>query len=68
VQLWHHFFFGLAEALQYKVQAEQIFLIPKEFFLIFPYVATVIVVAGLVRKSRPPKEDGKDFIIEKEEE
>jgi simple sugar transport system permease protein len=61
-------FFGLAEALQYKVQAEQIFLIPKEFFLIFPYVATVIVVAGLVRKSRPPKEDGKDFIIEKEEE
>lgn len=61
-------FFGLAEALQYKIQAEQIIFIPKEFFLIFPYVATVIVVAGLVRKSRPPKEDGKDFIIEREEE
>ncbi|MCX8058882.1 MAG: ABC transporter permease [Spirochaetes bacterium] len=61
-------FFGLAEALQYKIQSEQILFIPKEFFLIFPYVATVIVVAGLVRKSRPPKEVGKDFIIEKEEE
>jgi ABC-type uncharacterized transport system permease subunit len=32
-----------------------------------PYVATIIDVAGVVRRSRAPKADGEDFIIEKED-
>jgi simple sugar transport system permease protein len=57
-------FFGFAEALQLRLQVPGI---PGEFFTIIPYVATILAVAGLVRRSRPPKADGKDFIIEKEE-
>ena len=41
--------------------------IPREIFIIFPYLATVVAVAGFVRRSRPPKAIGTDFIIEKEE-
>jgi simple sugar transport system permease protein len=57
-------FFGFAEALQLRLQVPGV---PGELFTIIPYVATVAAVAGLVRRSRAPKADGKDFIIEKEE-
>lgn len=59
-------FFGLADALQVRFQVMKLIRVPAEVFVIFPYVATVIAVAGLVRRSRPPKELGVDFIIEKE--
>jgi general nucleoside transport system permease protein len=58
-------FFGFAEALQYRMQAVQLINLPPEIFVMFPYIATVIAVAGLVRKSRPPKAVGLDFRIEK---
>jgi len=58
-------FFGFADALQVRFQIMKVMHVPSEVFIIFPYVATVIAVAGLVRKSRPPKEDGVDFMIEK---
>jgi simple sugar transport system permease protein len=58
-------FFGFADALQVRFQIMKFMHVPSEVFIIFPYVATVIAVAGLVRKSRPPKEDGVDFMIEK---
>ncbi len=61
-------FFGFAEALQYKFQLIESIKVPSELFIIFPYVVTVIAVAGLVRKSRPPKASGLDYIIEKEED
>jgi len=61
-------FFGFADALQVRFQVMQVFKIPEEIFIIFPYVATIIAVAGLVRKSRPPAADGEDFIIEQESE
>jgi general nucleoside transport system permease protein len=60
-------FFGFADAFQLRMQIFKVLPIPPEIFIIFPYVATVIAVAGLVRRSRPPKADGIDFIIEKEE-
>jgi simple sugar transport system permease protein len=61
-------FFGLADALQVRFQIIKLLPVPSEIFVIFPYVATVIAVAGLVRRSRPPKAVGTDFMIEREEE
>jgi simple sugar transport system permease protein len=61
-------FFGFADALQIRFQVFKLLPVPEELFIIFPYIATVIAVAGLVRKSRPPKADGEDFMIEKEGE
>jgi simple sugar transport system permease protein len=58
-------FFGFAEAFQYRLQASRLLDLPSELFVMFPYIATVIAVAGLVRKSRPPKAVGLDFSIEK---
>jgi len=61
-------FFGFADAIQYRFQLIKTLSVPSEFFIIFPYVATIIAVAGLVKKSRPPKASGLDYIIEKEED
>jgi general nucleoside transport system permease protein len=58
-------FFGFADALQIRFQVVKLFEIPEEIFIIFPYVATIIAVAGLVRRSRPPAKVGEDFILEK---
>lgn len=57
--------FGFADSLQFKLQASKIINMPSEIFTMFPYILTVILVAGLVRKSRPPKALGFDFAIEK---
>ena len=58
-------FFGFADALQVRFQIAEVVDIPAEIFIIFPYVATLIAVAGLVRRSRPPAKVGEDFILEK---
>ncbi|MCD6397331.1 MAG: ABC transporter permease [Spirochaetaceae bacterium] len=60
-------FFGFADAFQIRMQIFKVLPIPAEIFIIFPYLATVIAVAGLVKKSRPPKADGIDFMIERED-
>ena len=57
-------FFGFVNALQTRFQTWKILPIDAEYFLMFPYIATVIAVAGLVRKSRAPKASGEDFTIE----
>ena len=56
-------FFGFADALQVRMQVFKLLPVPAEIFIIFPYVATVVAVAGLVRRSRGPKEVGNDFMI-----
>ena len=61
-------FFGFADALQFRFQAIRLLAVPAEVFIMFPYVVTVIAVAGLVRRSRPPKAVGTDFMIEREGE
>jgi simple sugar transport system permease protein len=60
-------FFGFADALQVRLQIAVNLPIPSELFIILPYVLTVAAVAGLVRRSRPPKADGTDFMIERPE-
>ncbi|HOV45628.1 MAG TPA: ABC transporter permease [Exilispira sp.] len=57
--------FGFADSLQFKLQASKIISLPSEVFTMFPYILTIILVAGFVRKSRPPKALGVDFMIEK---
>lgn len=61
-------FFGLADALQVRFQVFEIANVPEEFFIVLPYVLTVVAVAGLVRRSRPPKAVGTDFMIERAED
>ncbi|MBI9107770.1 MAG: ABC transporter permease [Spirochaetales bacterium] len=60
-------FFGFADALQVRLQIAVNLPIPSELFIILPYVLTVAAVAGLVKRSRPPKADGTDFMIERPE-
>jgi simple sugar transport system permease protein len=55
--------FGFADALQIKLGTLGT-PIPSEFLSMAPYIVTVVVVAGLVGKSRPPAADGQPYIKE----
>ena len=55
--------FGFADALASKLGVLNTG-IPSEFLLMTPYIATMIVVAGLVGRSRPPAADGQPYIKE----
>jgi general nucleoside transport system permease protein len=56
--------FGFADSLQQKLALLRT-PIPSEFLAMAPYVATIIVVAGFVGRSRPPAADGKPYIKER---
>ncbi len=59
--------FGFADALQVKMQILQPVLpiinqaIPPEFLQMTPYILTIIVVAGVVGRTRPPAAEGKPY-------
>ena len=55
--------FGFADALAGKLGILQTG-IPSEFLLMAPYIATLIVVTGIIGKARPPAADGA--VYEKE--
>ncbi len=55
--------FGFADSLQQKMALLQT-PIPSEFLAMAPYVATIVVVAGIVGRARPPAADGKPYIKE----
>ncbi|MGH2730660.1 MAG: ABC transporter permease, partial [Actinomycetota bacterium] len=55
--------FGFAESLQDKLAILDIG-IPSEFLLMAPYLATILVVAGVVGRARPPAADGQPYIKE----
>jgi simple sugar transport system permease protein len=55
--------FGFADAVQSRLSILSIG-IPSEFLLMVPYVVTIIVVAGLVGRSRAPAADGKPYVKE----
>jgi len=52
--------FGFAEELQGRLALLDTPL-PSELLLMTPYVVTIIVVAGLVGRSRPPAADGQPY-------
>lgn len=55
--------FGFADALQVKLAILDTG-IPSEFLLMAPYLITIIVVAGLVGRARPPAFNGQPYIKE----
>lgn len=55
--------FGFAESLQDKLAILDT-PIPSEFLLMAPYIATILVVAGVVGRARPPAADGQPYIVE----
>ncbi len=55
--------FGFADGLAGKLAILQT-PIPSEFLGMAPYIATIVVVAGLVGKARPPAADGQPYIKE----
>lgn len=55
--------FGFAGSLSSGLSIVQV-PIPSEFLLMAPYLATILVVAGLVGRPRPPAADGTPYIKE----
>ncbi len=55
--------FGFADSLQQKLALLGT-PIPSEFLAMAPYVATIIVVAGVVGRARAPAADGKPYVKE----
>jgi simple sugar transport system permease protein len=55
--------FGFADSLQQKLAILQT-PIPSEFLAMAPYLATIVLVAGIVGRARPPAADGKPYIRE----
>lgn len=53
--------FGFADSLQQKLAILQT-PIPSEFLAMAPYIATIILVAGLIGRARPPAADGQPYI------
>jgi simple sugar transport system permease protein len=55
--------FGLTDSLQQKLALLGT-PIPSEFLAMAPYIATIVVVAGLIGRARPPAADGKPYVKE----
>jgi ABC-type uncharacterized transport system permease subunit len=59
--------FGLAEAVQNQMQVGRRGLaIPTQLIQAFPYLLTIIVIAGLIGRSSPPAADGIPYEKERE--
>lgn len=55
--------FGFADALQTKLQILRV-PIPSDFLLMAPYIATMIVLAGIIGRAIPPAADGQPYVKE----
>jgi ABC-type uncharacterized transport system permease subunit len=55
-------FFGFAEAVSIRMQGTV--NIPNQFIQLIPYVLTVVVLAGLIRRATPPRSLGIPYIKE----
>ena len=55
--------FGIADAFQIRVQG--VIEIPVQFIQIFPYILTMVVLAGWIGKSQVPAADGIPYIQSK---
>jgi general nucleoside transport system permease protein len=55
--------FAFSEELQTRLSVLDT-PIPSDFLLMVPYVVTIVVVAGLVGRSRPPAADGQPYMVD----
>ncbi len=55
--------FGFADSLQQKLAILNT-PIPSEFLAMAPYIATIVLVAGIIGRARAPAADGKPYIRE----
>jgi len=55
--------FGFADSLQQKLAILKT-PIPSEFLAMAPYIATIVLVAGVIGRARAPAADGKPYIKE----
>lgn len=55
--------FGFADSLQVRLSILDSG-IPSDFLLMAPYLVTIVVVAGVVGRARPPAADGQPYIKE----
>jgi ABC-type uncharacterized transport system permease subunit len=55
-------FFGFAEAMAIRMQGTVD--IPNQFIQMIPYVLTIVVLAGLIRRATPPKSLGVAYVKE----
>jgi simple sugar transport system permease protein len=53
--------FGFSRAVQQKISILNTG-IPSEFLLMLPYIVTIVVVAGVVGRARPPAADGQPYV------
>jgi len=53
--------FGFADSLQQKLALLQT-PIPSEFLAMAPYIATIVLVAGIVGRARAPAADGQPYV------
>ncbi len=53
--------FGFANAMQTQFQFMGTFAIPHQFIGMFPYLLTIIVLAGFVGRARPPAAEGEPY-------
>ena len=59
--MWASLLFGVSEAMANQLQSSPILHVPattKPLFNMFPFIVTLVVVAGLIGKTRPPAADG----------
>jgi simple sugar transport system permease protein len=56
--------FGIANALQFRIQALSVESLPYEFLLMLPYILTILVLLQRVRKSEAPAALGIPYVKE----
>jgi simple sugar transport system permease protein len=52
--------FSSADALQIKIQGFN-FGLPRQFLQMLPYLVTLVVLAGIIGRARPPAAVGKPY-------
>lgn len=53
--------FGIADAMQMLAQTLQITFLPREFWLMLPYILTLLALAGFIGRSTPPAASGESY-------
>jgi simple sugar transport system permease protein len=56
--------FGYTQALQNELLLAGVTTVPRQFISMLPYVVTIVAVAGLVGRVRPPAAEGKVYETE----